>query len=39
MATQPVFLPGKYHGQNSLVDGSPQHHEESDVLRDSMHVH
>ena len=26
----PVFLPGKFHGQRSLVDYSPWDHKESD---------
>ena len=31
MATHPVFLPGKSHGQRSLVGYSPQGHEELDM--------
>ena len=31
MVTHPVFLPGKSHGQRSLVDYSPQGHKELDV--------
>ena len=31
IATTPVFLPGKSHGQKSLVDYSPWHHKESDT--------
>ena len=31
MATIPVFLPGEFHGQRSLVDYSPQCHKESDT--------
>ena len=27
----PVFLPGKFHGQRSLVSYSPQDHKESDM--------
>ena len=29
--TTPVFLPGKFHGQRSLVGYSPRSHKESDV--------
>ena len=32
MATTPVFLPGKSHGQNSLVGYSPWGLKESDNL-------
>ena len=31
MATAPVFLPGKSHGQRSLVDYSPWGRKESDT--------
>ena len=31
MATTPVFLPGKSHGQRSLVDYSPWDHKELDM--------
>ena len=31
MATTPVFLPGKSHGQKSLVGYSPQGHKELDM--------
>ena len=31
MATTPVFLPGKFHVQRSLVGYSPQGHKESDM--------
>ena len=31
MATAPVFLPGKSHGQRSLVDYSPGSRKESDT--------
>ena len=31
MATTPVFLPGKSHGQRSLAGYSPQGHKESDT--------
>ena len=31
MATTPVFLPGKSHGQRSLGDYSPWGHKESDM--------
>ena len=30
-ATTPVFLPGEYHGQRSLVCYSPQGHKELDA--------
>ena len=30
IATTPVFLPGKSHGQRSLVGYSPWHHKELD---------
>ena len=36
MATTPVFLPGKFHGQKSLAGHSPWGHKESDVTK---HVH
>ena len=28
----PVFLPGKFHGQRSLGDYSPEGHKESDTI-------
>ena len=31
IATIPVFLPGKSHGQRSLVDYSPQGQKQSDM--------
>ena len=31
MATTPVFLPEKFHGQRSLVGYSPRDHKESDM--------
>ena len=31
MATHPVFLPGEFHGQRSLVGYSPWDHKESDT--------
>ena len=31
MATTPVFLPGEFHGQRSLVGYSPRGHRESDT--------
>ena len=31
MTTTPVFLPGKFHGQKSLVGCSPWGHKESDT--------
>ena len=33
-----VFLPGKFHGQRSLVGYSPQGHEESDTTEYNAHV-
>ena len=37
--TTPVFLPGKFHGQRSLVGYSPWDHKESDTAeRLSTHV-
>ena len=33
-----VFLPGKFHGQRSLVGYSPQGHEESDTTEYKAHV-
>ena len=38
MATQPVFLPGKSHGQRSLVGYSPQGLKESDMT-ERLHFH
>ena len=32
MATTPVFLPGKFHGQRSLVSYSPWGHKELDLI-------
>ena len=31
MATPPVFLPGEFHGQRSLVDYTPYGHKELDM--------
>ena len=31
MATTPLLLPGKFHGQRSLVGYSPRDHKESDT--------
>ena len=31
MGTTPVFLPGEFHGQRSLVGYSPWDHKESDM--------
>ena len=31
MATTPIFLPGKPHGQRSLISYSPKGHTESDT--------
>ena len=33
MATTPVFLPGEFHGQRSLVGYSPWDHKESDTTK------
>ena len=33
----PVFLPGKYHGQSSLVGYSPYSHKESDMTEVAEH--
>ena len=33
----PVFLPGKSHGQRSLVGYSPWGHDKSDTVSDSTH--
>ena len=38
--TAPVFLPGKFHGQRSLVGCSPRGHKESDMIEQlSMRAH
>ena len=34
----PVFLPGKSHGQRSLVGYSPQGHKESDTTEATLHI-
>ena len=40
MAPPPVLLPGKSHGQRSLVGGSPWGHEESDTTEQLLfHFH
>ena len=39
MATTPVFLPGKFHGQRDLVDCSPQSHKELDTTEQFTHTH
>ena len=31
MSTTPIFLPGKPHGQRSLISYSPKGHKESDT--------
>ena len=36
MATTPVYLPGKFHGQKSLAGDSPWDHKEQDVTE---HAH
>ena len=33
-----VFLPGKVHGQRSLVGYSPRGHKESDTTEQSTHI-
>ena len=33
----PIFLPGEFHGQRSLVGSSPQGHKESDTTKASKH--
>ena len=38
MATAPVFLPGEYHGQRSLVGYDPQGHKESDRTEATQHA-
>ena len=38
MATTPVFLPGKSHGQRSLEDYSPWDHKELDTT-ERLHFH
>ena len=35
----PVFLPGKYHEQRSLVDYSPRGHKESDTATEGACAH
>ena len=39
MATTPVFLPGKFHGQRSLVGYSPWACKESDMTGARAHTH
>ena len=40
MATTPIFLPGKSHGQRSLVGYSPRGHKESDTTEQlNTHTH
>ena len=39
MATHPVFLPGEFHGQRSLVDYSPWDCKESDTTVDPYHTY
>ena len=38
MATAPVFLPGKFHGQRRLMDYSPWGHKGSDTT-ERAHTH
>ena len=35
----PVFLPGEFHGQRSLVGYSPWGHKESDTTEQLTHTH
>ena len=35
----PVFLPGEFHGQRSLVSCSPWGHKESDMTEQLTHTH
>ena len=37
MAPTPVFLPGEFHGQGSLVGYSPWSHKELDTTEQLMH--
>ena len=39
MATTPVFLPGKFHGQWSLVGYSPRGHKEWDTTEHMANTH
>ena len=39
MATTPVFLPGKFHGQRSLVGYSPRACKESDMTGTHTQTH
>ena len=39
MAPTPVFLPGKFHGQRSLVDYSPWGGKESDMTEHIINNH
>ena len=39
MATTPVFLLGKFHGQRSLVAYSPWGHKESDMTEATYHAY
>ena len=38
MATTPVFLPGKFHGQRNLVDYSPESRKELDTTEQLTHT-
>ena len=38
MALTPVFLPGEFHGQRSLVGYSPRGHKESDATEHTHHT-
>ena len=39
LATTPVFLPGKSHGQNRLVGYNPWGHKETDTTEATWHAH
>ena len=39
MATAPVFLPGEFHGQRSLVSYGPWGYTESDTIDGLTHTH
>ena len=39
MKLAPVFLPGKFHGQRSLVSYSPWDHKESDTTKQLTYTH
>ena len=39
LSLSPVFLPGEFHGQRSLVGYSPCGHKESDMTEQLTHAH